>query len=116
MGLPWHVIDIWPCRHAVCLTIRWVGRDAGAAGLELPFGAPETDVTMILLIIGITIIDLSIMQVSIKAFSLLSNQHCPCCITVCSLSLLWVNMLIATASSRTWSIRTHLPDFQSIWA
>jgi BCCT family betaine/carnitine transporter len=89
-----------------------LGATQAAAGLTYLFGAPESDITMILLIIGITIIAIgSIMAGVDKGVQLLSKIN----IAMAALLLFFViavgpTLLIATGFfENLWSYAVHLP-------
>ena len=113
-GWPGHVIDILAVFATLfgLTTSLGLGATQAAAGLSYLFGAPETDVTMILLIIGITIIAIcSIMAGVDKGVQLLSKIN----IALAALLLFFViavgpTMLIATGFFENLvNYATHLP-------
>lgn len=99
-GWPGHVIDILAVFATLfgLATSLGLGATQAAAGLSYLFGAPETDITMILLIVGITIIAIgSIMAGVDKGVQLLSKIN----IAMAALLLFFViavgpTLLIAT--------------------
>lgn len=113
-GWPGHVIDILAVFATLfgLTTSLGLGATQAAAGLSYLFGAPETDVTMILLIIGITMIAIcSVMAGVDKGVQLLSKIN----IALAALLLFFViavgpTMLIATGFFENLvNYATHLP-------
>jgi BCCT family betaine/carnitine transporter len=113
-GWPGHLIDILAVFATLfgLATSLGLGATQAAAGLTYLFGAPEGDITMILLIIGITIIAIgSIMAGVDKGVQLLSKIN----IAMAALLLFFViavgpTLLIATGFfENLWSYAVHLP-------
>lgn len=113
-GWPGHLIDILAVFATLfgLATSLGLGATQAAAGLTYLFGAPESDITMILLIIGITIIAIgSIMAGVDKGVQLLSKIN----IAMAALLLFFViavgpTLLIATGFfENLWSYAVHLP-------
>ncbi|KPQ26135.1 MAG: betaine/carnitine transporter, BCCT family [Halomonas sp. HL-48] len=113
-GWPGHVIDILAVFATLfgLTTSLGLGATQAAAGLSYLFGAPETDVTMILLIIGITMIAIcSVMAGVDKGVQLLSKIN----IALAALLLFFViavgpTMLIAIGFfENLFNYATHLP-------
>lgn len=113
-GWPGHLIDILAVFATLfgLATSLGLGATQAAAGLTYLFGAPESDITMILLIIGITIIAIgSILAGVDKGVQLLSKIN----IAMAALLLFFViavgpTLLIATGFfENLWSYAVHLP-------
>jgi BCCT family betaine/carnitine transporter len=113
-GWPGHLIDILAVFATLfgLATSLGLGATQAAAGLTYLFGAPESDVTMILLIIGITIIAIgSIMAGVDKGVQLLSKIN----IAMAAVLLFFViavgpTLLIATGFFENLiNYATHLP-------
>ncbi|MBR2515615.1 MAG: BCCT family transporter [Halomonas sp.] len=113
-GWPGHLIDILAVFATLfgLATSLGLGATQAAAGLSHLFGAPETDITMILLIIGITIIAIgSIMAGVDKGVQLLSKIN----IAMAALLLFFViavgpTLLIATGFfENLFNYVAHLP-------
>ena len=113
-GWPGHLIDILAVFATLfgLATSLGLGAAQAAAGLTYLFGAPESDITMILLIIGITIIAIgSILAGVDKGVQLLSKIN----IAMAALLLFFViavgpTLLIATGFfENLWSYAVHLP-------
>ncbi|MDQ7735261.1 BCCT family transporter [Halomonas sp. SpR1] len=113
-GWPGHVIDILAVFATLfgLATSLGLGATQAAAGLTYLFDAPESDITMILLIIGITIIAIgSILAGVDKGVQLLSKIN----IAMAAALLFFViavgpTLLIATGFfENLWSYAVHLP-------
>ncbi|RBI68248.1 BCCT family transporter [Vreelandella sulfidaeris] len=113
-GWPGHLIDILAVFATLfgLATSLGLGATQAAAGLTYLFGAPESDITMILLITGITIIAIgSILAGVDKGVQLLSKIN----IAMAALLLFFViavgpTLLIATGFfENLWSYAVHLP-------
>ncbi|MGO3005274.1 MAG: BCCT family transporter [Halomonas sp.] len=113
-GWPGHVIDILAVFASLfgLATSLGLGASQAAAGLSYLFGAPESDVTMILLIIGITIIAIGSIVAGVdKGVQLLSKIN----IAMAALLLVFViavgpTLLILTGFfENLWSYAVHLP-------
>lgn len=113
-GWPGHIIDILAVFATLfgLATSLGLGATQAAAGLTYLFGAPESDITMILLIIGITIIAIgSILAGVDKGVQLLSKIN----IAMAALLLFFViavgpTLLIVTGFfENLWSYAVHLP-------
>ncbi|GEN27280.1 BCCT family transporter [Halovibrio variabilis] len=113
-GWPGHIIDILAVFATLfgLATSLGLGATQAAAGLTYLFDAPESDVTMILLIIGITLIAIcSILAGVDKGVQLLSKIN----IAMAALLLFFViavgpTLLIATGFfENLWSYAVHLP-------
>lgn len=113
-GWPGHLIDILAVFASLfgLATSLGLGASQAAAGLTYLFGAPEGDITMVLLIIGITLIAVcSIVAGVDKGVQLLSKIN----IAMAALLLFFViavgpTLLIATGFfENLWSYAVHLP-------
>ncbi|MEA2117138.1 BCCT family transporter [Halovibrio sp. HP20-50] len=113
-GWPGHIIDILAVFATLfgLATSLGLGATQAAAGLTYLFDAPESDITMILLIVGITVIAIgSILAGVDKGVQLLSKIN----IAMAALLLFFViavgpTLLIATGFfENLWSYAVHLP-------
>ncbi|MBT2771486.1 BCCT family transporter [Halomonas sp. ISL-60] len=113
-GWPGHVIDILAVFATLfgLATSLGLGATQAAAGLTYLFGAPESDITMILLIIGITMIAIcSIIAGVDKGVQLLSKIN----IVLAAILLFFViavgpTLMIATGFfENLWNYAVHLP-------
>ncbi|WP_336268485.1 BCCT family transporter [Vreelandella arctica] len=113
-GWPGHLIDILAVFATLfgLATSLGLGATQAAAGLTYLFGAPESDITMILLIVGITIIAIgSIIAGVDKGVQLLSKIN----IILAAILLFFViavgpTLLIATGFfENLWNYAVHLP-------
>jgi BCCT family betaine/carnitine transporter len=113
-GWPGHVIDILAVFATLfgLATSLGLGATQAAAGISYLFGAPESDITMILLIVGITIIAIgSIIAGVDKGVQLLSKIN----IMLAAMLLFFViavgpTLLIATGFfENLWNYAVHLP-------
>lgn len=113
-GWPGHVIDILAVFATLfgLATSLGLGATQAAAGLTYLFGAPESDITMILLIVGITIIAIGSIVAGVdKGVQLLSKIN----IILAAILLFFViavgpTLLIATGFfENLWNYAVHLP-------
>ncbi|MDQ7728753.1 BCCT family transporter [Halomonas sp. SpR8] len=113
-GWPGHVIDILAVFATLfgLATSLGLGATQAAAGLTYLFGAPESDITMILLIIGITMIAIGSIVAGVdKGVQLLSKIN----IILAAILLFFViavgpTLLIATGFfENLWNYAVHLP-------
>ncbi|MGO2878600.1 MAG: BCCT family transporter [Halomonas sp.] len=111
-GWPGHVIDILAVFASLfgLATSLGLGASQAAAGLSYLFGAPESDVTMILLIVGITLVAIASIVAGVdKGVQLLSKIN----IAMAALLLFFViavgpTLFIATGFfENLWSYATH---------
>ncbi|WGI24509.1 BCCT family transporter [Halomonas alkaliantarctica] len=113
-GWPGHVIDILAVFATLfgLATSLGLGATQAAAGLTYLFGAPESDITMILLIIGITMIAIGSIVAGVdKGVQLLSKIN----IILAAMLLFFViavgpTLMIATGFfENLWNYAVHLP-------
>ncbi|CEP34990.1 Glycine betaine transporter opuD [Halomonas sp. R57-5] len=113
-GWPGHVIDILAVFATLfgLATSLGLGATQAAAGLTYLFGAPESDITMILLIIGITMIAIcSIIAGVDKGVQLLSKIN----IVLAAILLFFVIavgptlMIVTGFFENLWNYAVHLP-------
>lgn len=113
-GWPGHVIDILAVFATLfgLATSLGLGATQAAAGLTYLFGAPESDITMILLIIGITMIAIASIVAGVdKGVQLLSKIN----IIMAAVLLFFViavgpTLMIATGFfENLWNYAVHLP-------
>ncbi|MGO1394635.1 MAG: BCCT family transporter [Halomonas sp.] len=113
-GWPGHIIDILAVFATLfgLATSLGLGATQAAAGLTYLFGAPESDITMILLIVGITIIAIGSIVAGVdKGVQLLSKIN----IVLAAILLFFViavgpTLLIATGFfENLWNYVVHLP-------
>lgn len=113
-GWPGHVIDILAVFASLfgLATSLGLGASQAAAGLSYLFGAPEGDITMILLIVGITLVAIASIVAGVdKGVQLLSKIN----IAMAALLLFFViavgpTLFIATGFfENLWSYAVHLP-------